>query len=296
MRFWCLFIAAPLLAACASRPAAAVAPASPAIVERATPSALALEQAESTRVRLRAAEIEVGVLVDALADPTAPRGVIEAKKRDLETKVEAWRKQAAMGYATFVDDPSSASSPSLPRAMFELARTLEEQGDRDAAARRYHQLLDLLAKQHRQEATPRLGELAHLSLAEIAFGDRQLDDTLAHCDAVLAATKDSSARIRALYLRSWSLRGLAERAGKGADQRALESLREIVMLADEARGKDVVITASAEHEIVDLYARAGDPKTADTFFSPMGEKAKARMLSALRDRYDRPQSTSSRTF
>jgi hypothetical protein len=68
----------------------------------------------------------------------------------------------------------------------------------------------------------------------------------------------------------------------------METLRDLVRLPPSAlRGSAASLQRSAEQELVELYARHGEPKAAQAFFDRVGGARGARLLAAVRTRYDR---------
>jgi len=241
-------------------------------------SASLLAQADALRNAKRATEVQIMVLDDALSRATRRKDALEARREALVMESARLRDEATRAYAAFVDDPSEPASPERRRALAALARLLEEAGAIDEAMTRYQALA--------REAEGREAAEAELALANLLFAKGELDEAITHCDAA-AAGGAPAARAKALYMKSWSLRGLGEAKRFGATREAMEALREVVRL-EGAPGVDPAVMQAAEGELVELYARHGDPEGARAFFASTGEAA-ARLLSSLQARYARTE-------
>src|SRR5262249_21424636 len=148
-------------------------------------------------------------------------------------------------------------------ALVELARHLRASGDAGGSLAAYEQLVERYPRSRRASE-------AFLALAEDAFSDERLEEAVRYCDRALEASSNDK-RADALYLKSWSLRGLDDGAHPDALRRAMETLRDLVRLPPAMlRGADAGLQRSAEQELVELYARHGEPKGAQAFFERVG--------------------------
>ncbi len=268
-------LALPLAACAAQSQSSAAATQARSAAAATQANALQLEEADALVRSRRVIEVQMLVLSDAIARGSKHAEALEVRREALAKEARRISEAAARDYAAFVDDPAQRASSERRRALAELARLYEDSGRIDEALSRLRELS--------AEAEGREAVLAHLSLAKLLFAREELDEALVHCEAAAKGGAPGE-RIEALYLKSWILRGLGEAKRPGAMREAMEALREVVKLGREGRS-DVV--ESAEGELLELYATHGEPSEAKAFFAGAGE-AKERLLSRLRERYERP--------
>ncbi|KYF69435.1 hypothetical protein BE15_43820 [Sorangium cellulosum] len=102
------------------------------------------------------------------------------------------------------------------------------------------------------------------------------------CDAALRGAAPHALRKRALYVKSWALRGLG---GGAATNEAMRALRAIVQLGPARAGSpEAAIDDAAERELVELYAAHGDLDQARAFFAGAGDRAGPRLLGEVEAR------------
>ncbi|WP_437731531.1 tetratricopeptide repeat protein [Sorangium sp. So ce1335] len=259
-------------ATAATAPGAASVPgASAATAERL------FREADSLASRRRAIGVQLFVLDEAAqagaAGATGERGA--ARRDALEAEAARVLARTVAAYAALVDAPALRAAPPRPRALLALARALLDSGDLRGAEARLRQL----ALEH--PASSEAPE-AHLALADLAFAAGRLDEAVLACDAALRGAPPHALRKRALYVKSWSLRGLG---GTAATGEALRALRAIVQLGPARAGSpEAAIDEAAERELVELYAAHGDLDQARAFFAGAGDRAGPRLLGEVEAR------------
>jgi tetratricopeptide (TPR) repeat protein len=228
-----------------------------------------LERAEALRARGRAVAVQLFVLGEAEASGgAAARG----RREVLEAEAARWRAGAIAAYRELVDAPDLKALPERPGALLALAQALQDSGEAEEAKARYRQLTG----EHPDSAE---APEAHMALANLAFAEDDIEEASRRCDGALLGA-GAGLRKRALYLKSWSLRGL----GPTSYRAAMEALREIVRLGRGVPGSlEAAIDEAAERELVTLYAAHGDPDQADAFFASAGDTGRE-LLAAVRAR------------
>ncbi|WP_433928605.1 tetratricopeptide repeat protein [Sorangium cellulosum] len=234
-------------------------------------------EAESLASRRRAIGVQLFVLDEAAqagaAGATGERGA--ARRAALEAEAARVQARTVAAYAALVDAPALRAAKQRPPALLGLARALQDSGDLRGAEARLRQL----AVEH-----PASGEAleAHLALANLAFAAGRLDEAVSACDAALRGAAPHALRKRALYVKSWSLRGLG---GGAATDEAMRALRAIVQLGPARAGSpEAAIDEAAERELVELYAAHGDLDQARAFFAGAGDRAGPRLLGEVEAR------------
>ncbi|WP_438023674.1 hypothetical protein [Sorangium sp. So ce233] len=234
-------------------------------------------EAESLASRRRAIGVQLFVLDEAAqagADgATGERGA--ARRAALEAEAARVQARTVAAYAALVDAPALRAAKQRPPALLGLARALQDSGDLRGAEARLRQL----AVEH-----PASGEAleAHLALANLAFAAGRLDEAVSACDAALRGAAPHALRKRALYVKSWGLRGLG---GGAATDEAMRALRAIVQLGPARAGSpEAAIDDAAERELVELYAAHGDLDEARAFFAGAGDRAGPRLLGEVEAR------------
>lgn len=264
-----------LLAGCtpANTPAPGGAKAATAAVREAHARSRRLwERAEALRAEDRAAAVQLYMLSEAEAGGAAGPNV-EARRRALEAQASQRRAEAIAAYRAICDDPDLRAAPERPAALFALARAMHDAGDIDEAKARYRQLAD------EHPVAPDAPE-AQLALANLAFADGDAEEAAWRCEGALRPDASPALRKRALYLKSWSLRGRGRREARAA----MEALREIVRTRCAPPGSlEATIEEAAARELVSLYTAHGDPDEAAAFFAAAGE-AGPELLAAARAR------------
>ncbi|WP_437912352.1 tetratricopeptide repeat protein [Sorangium sp. So ce302] len=231
-------------------------------------------EAESLAGRYRVIGVQLFVL-DQAAEAGAAGGRGAARRAALEAEAARLRAGVAAAYAALVDAPALRAAEQRPRALLALARALQDGGDARGAEARLRQL----ALEH-----PASGEAAeaYLALADLAFAAGRLDEAVIACDGALRGAAGAPLRKRALYVKSWSLRGLG---GRSATEGAMRALRAIVQLGPARAGSlEATIDEAAERELVELYAAHGDLAQARAFFAGAGERAGPRLLGEVEAR------------
>lgn len=230
------------------------------------------ERAEALRAENRAASVQLYMLGEAEAGGSdAPK--LDARRRALEGQVARRRAEAITVYRAICDAPDLRGAPERPAALFALARAMHDAGDIDEAKARYRQL----AEEH--PGAPETPE-AQLALANLAFADGDAEEAAWRCEGALRHDAPPALRKRALYLKSWSLRG----RGRTDARAAMEALREIVRTRGARPGTlEAEIEAAAARELVSLYTTHGDPDEAPAFFKGAGD-AGPELLAAARAR------------
>lgn len=234
-------------------------------------------EAESLASRRRAIGVQLFVLDEAAqagaAGATGERGA--GRRAALEAEAARVQARTVAAYAALVDAPALRAAEQRPRALFGLARALQDGGDLRGAEARLRQL----ALEH--PASSEAPE-AHLALADLAFAAGRLDEAARACDAALRGAAPPALRKRALYVKSWSLRGLG---GGAATGEAMRALRAIVRLDPAPAGSpEAIIDEAAERELVELYAAHGDLEQARAFFAGAGDRAGPRLLGEVEAR------------
>ncbi|WP_437765128.1 tetratricopeptide repeat protein [Sorangium sp. So ce281] len=228
-------------------------------------------EAESLAGRYRVIGVQLFVL-----DQAAEAGAAGAARRAaLEAEAARLRAGVAAAYAALVDAPALRAAEQRPRALLALARALQDGGDAGGAEARLRQL----TLEH-----PASGEAAeaYLALADLAFAAGRLDEAVSACDGALRGAAGAPLRKRALYVKSWGLRGLGGRSATGG---AMRALRAIVQLGPARAGSlEAMIDEAAERELVELYAAHGDLAQARAFFAGAGERAGPRLLGEVEAR------------
>jgi tetratricopeptide (TPR) repeat protein len=234
-----------------------------------------LRRAGDTRAREQAIKVQLYALTEARRDG---REIDEALFRSLEAERMKALGSVIESYTLAVDDPDLAHSSRRPHALLTLATALRERGDDDVARTRYRELV------RGYPAVPEAAQ-AYLAIAEIAFAHENLREAMEACDRALVApyVRDDT-RISLLYMQSWILRGLGEKAEPKALFRAMEALRQVIALSERAHGRAAAVEQSAQGELVELYAQYGDPSEAAAFFGALREPLAGRLLAALRER------------
>ncbi|WP_437965408.1 tetratricopeptide repeat protein [Sorangium sp. So ce260] len=226
------------------------------------------QEAESLASRRRVIGVQLFVL-DEAAEAGAAGERAAARRAALEAEAARVLARTVAAHAALVDAPALRAAKQRPAALLGLARALEDSGDLRGAEARLRQL----AVEH--PASSQAPE-AHLALANLAFAAGRLDEAVIACDGALRGAAGAALRKRALYVKSWSLRGLG---GRGAVEEAMEALRAIVQLGPARAGSiEATIDEAAERELVDLYAAHGDLSRARAFFAGAGERAGPRLL------------------
>ncbi|WP_437793196.1 hypothetical protein [Sorangium sp. So ce693] len=231
-------------------------------------------EAESLAGRYRVIGVQLFVL-DQAAEAGADGARGAARRAALEAEAARLRAGVAAAYAALVDAPALRAAEQRPRALLALARALQDGGDARGAEARLRQL----ALEH-----PASGEAAeaYLALADLAFAAGHLDEAVSACDGALRGAAGAPLRKRALYVKSWSLRGIG---GRGAAEGAMRALRAIVQLGPGRAGSlEATIDEAAERELVELYAAHGDLTQARAFFAGAGERAGPRLLGEVKAR------------
>ncbi|WP_437903671.1 tetratricopeptide repeat protein [Sorangium sp. So ce327] len=231
-------------------------------------------EAESLAGRYRVIGVQLFVL-DQAAEAGAAGARGAARRAALEAEAARLRAGVAAAYAALVDAPALRAAEQRPRALLALARALQDGGDARGAEARLRQL----ALEH-----PASGEAAeaYLALADLAFAAGRLDEAVSACDGALRGAAGAPLRKRALYVKSWSLRGLG---GRDATDGAMRALRAIVQLGPARSGSlEATIDEAAERELVELYAAHGDLAQARAFFAGAGERAGPRLLGEVEAR------------
>ncbi|WP_437851877.1 hypothetical protein [Sorangium sp. So ce363] len=276
----CAAQGAPALAARGGAdPGASAGAPAPAARSGADPGASAaaepiFHEAESLAGRYRVIGVQLFVL-DQAAEAGAAGGRGAARRAALEAEAARLRAGVAAAYAALVDAPALRAAEQRPRALLALARALQDGGDARGAEARLRQL----ALEH-----PASGEAAeaYLALADLAFAAGRLDEAVIACDGALRGAAGAPLRKRALYVKSWSLRGLG---GRSATEGAMRALRAIVQLGPARAGSlEATIDEAAERELVELYAAHGDLTQARAFFAGAGERAGPRLLGEVEAR------------
>ncbi|WP_437894500.1 hypothetical protein [Sorangium sp. So ce124] len=231
-------------------------------------------EAESLAGRYRVIGVQLFVLDEAAeAGADGARGA--ARRAALEAEAARLRAGVAAAYAALVDAPALRAAEQRPRALLALARALQDGGDARGAEARLRQL----ALEH--PASSEAAE-AYLALADLAFAAGRLDEAVSACDGALRGAAGAPLRKRALYVKSWSLRGIG---GHGATEGAMRALRAIVQLGPGRAGSlEATIDEAAERELVELYAAHGDLTQARAFFAGAGERAGPRLLGEVKAR------------
>ncbi|XXX74235.1 tetratricopeptide repeat protein [Sorangium sp. So ce134] len=231
-------------------------------------------EAESLASRRRAIGVQLFVL-DEAAEAGAAGERAAARRAALEAEAARVLARTVAAYAALVDAPALRAAEQRPPALLGLARALQDSGDLRGAEARLRQLtLEHPASREAPEA--------HLALADLAFAAGRLDEAASACDAALRGAASEALRKRALYVKSWSLRGIG---GRGAVEEAMEALRAIVQLGPARAGSpEATIDEAAERELVELYAAHGDPARARAFFAAAGERAGPRLLGEVEAR------------
>ncbi|WP_437776467.1 tetratricopeptide repeat protein [Sorangium sp. So ce1097] len=234
-------------------------------------------EAESLASRHRAIGVQLFVLDEAAqagaAGATGERGA--GRRAALEAEAARVQARVVAAYAALVDAPALRAAEQRPRALLGLARALQDGGDLRGAEARLRQL----ALEH--PASSEAPE-AHLALADLAFAAGRLDEAARACDAALRGAAPNALRKRALYVKSWSLRGLG---GSAAAGEAMRALRAIVRLDPAPAGSpEAIIDEAAERELVELYAAHGDLEQARAFFAGAGDRAGPRLLGEVEAR------------
>ncbi|WP_437950913.1 tetratricopeptide repeat protein [Sorangium sp. So ce296] len=231
-------------------------------------------EAESLASRRRAIGVQLFVL-DEAAEAGAAGERAEARRAALEAEAARALSRTVAAYAALVDAPALRAAEQRPSALLKLAQALQDSGDLRGAEARLRQL----ALEH---PASREAPEAHLALANLAFAAGRLDEAVSACDAALRGAAGAALRKRALYVKSWSLRGLGR---GGAVEEAMEALRAIVQLGPARAGSpEATIDEAAERELVELYAAHGDPARARAFFAGAGERAGPRLLGEVEAR------------
>ncbi|WP_437597266.1 tetratricopeptide repeat protein [Sorangium sp. So ce590] len=231
-------------------------------------------EAESLASRRRVIGVQLFVL-DEAAEAGAAGERAEARRAALEAEAARVLTRTVAAYAALVDAPALRAAKQRPPALLELALALQDSGDLRGAEARLRQL----ALEH---PASREAPEAHLALANLAFAAGRLDEAVGACDGALGGVAGAALRKRALYVKSWSLRGLG---GRDAVEEALEALRAIVRLGPAPAGSiEATIDEVAERELVELYAAHGDLARARAFFAGAGERAGPRLLGEVEAR------------
>jgi TolA-binding protein len=240
-----------------------------------------LQEADAFRTRQRAIRVQIYALDEVMRDADLEkRPDLQQRRQSLESELAAWQARAVSLLERMVDDPELAQAPERADGLLQLASTLREGGETAAATSRYQDFVDRYPRSSRAPE-------AYLALAEVAFSDERLEEAVRYCNKIIELPT-SDRRAAALYLKSWSLRGLDEGAHPEALREALDALREIVRQTPRSpRGADAKLQKSAEQELVELYARHGDPEGAKAFFERLGQPRGARLLADVKTRYDR---------
>ncbi|WP_437587065.1 hypothetical protein [Sorangium sp. So ce1000] len=231
-------------------------------------------EAASLAGRYRVIGVQLFVL-DQAAEAGAARARGTARRAALEAEAARVQAGAAAAYAALVDAPTLRAAEQRPRALLALARALQDGGDARGAEARLRQLV----LEH-----PASGEApeAYAALADLAFAAGRLDEAVSACDGALRGAAGAALRKRALYVKSWSLRGIG---GRSATEEAMRALRAIVQLGPAPAGSlEATIDAAAERELVELYAAHGDLAQARAFFAGAGERAGPRLLGEVEAR------------
>ncbi|MGK4002637.1 tetratricopeptide repeat protein [Sorangium sp. So ce1036] len=240
----------------------------------AASAAQRLREAESLAGHYRVIGVQLFVLDEAsAADAQDERGA--ARRAALEAEAARVLERTVAAYTALVDAPALRRAEQRPRALLGLARALQDRGEARGAEARLRQLV---------EDHPDASEApeAYLALANLAFAAGRLDAAARACDGALQRGAGAALRKRALYVKSWSLRGLG---GRGATLSAMAALREIVQLGPAGEGSpEATIDAAAERELVELYAAHGDLDEAGAFFAGAGDHAGPRLLAEVRAR------------
>ncbi|WP_437501440.1 tetratricopeptide repeat protein [Sorangium sp. So ce1099] len=231
-------------------------------------------EAESLARQRRVIGVQLFVLDEAaMAGAAGERGA--ARRAALEAEAARVQARTAAAYAALVDAPALRAARQRPAALLGLARALQDGGDLRGAEARLRQL----ALEH--PASSEAPE-AHLALADLAFAAGRLDEAVSACDAALRGAARAGLRKRALYVKSWSLRGLG---GSAATEQAMKALRAIVQLGPARAGSpEATIDEAAERELVELYAAHGDLDQARAFFAGAGDRAGPRLLGEVEAR------------
>ncbi|WP_437574936.1 hypothetical protein [Sorangium sp. So ce887] len=231
-------------------------------------------EAESLASRRRVIGVQLFVL-DEAAEAGAAGERAETRRAALEAEAARVLARTAAAYAALVDAPALREAKQRPPALLGLALALQDSGDLRGAEARLRQL----ALEH---PASREAPEAHLALANLAFAAGRLDEAVSACDGALGGAAGAALRKRALYVKSWSLRGLG---GRDAVEEALEALRAIVRLGPAPAGSlEATIDEAAERELVELYAAHGDLARARAFFAGAGERAGPRLLGEVEAR------------
>lgn len=233
-----------------------------------------VRHAESLSRRYRAIGVQLFVL-DQVAEAGAAGARDAARRAALQTEAARVQRDAAAAYAALVDAPALRAAEQRPPALLALARALQDAGDARGAEARLRQLtLEHPASREAPEA--------YLALADLAFAAGRLDEAVSACDCALRGATGTALRKRALYVKSWSLRGIG---GRGATEQAMRALRAIVQLDPAPTGSpEATIDEAAERELVELYAAHGDLAQARAFFAGAGERAGPRLLEEVEAR------------
>ncbi|WP_437479488.1 tetratricopeptide repeat protein [Sorangium sp. So ce1014] len=233
-----------------------------------------LREAESLASRRRVIGVQLFVL-DEAAEAGAAGERAETRRAALEAEAARVLARTAAAYAALVDAPALRAAKQRPPALLGLALALQDSGDLRGAEARLRQL----ALEH---PASREAPEAHLALANLAFAAGRLDEAVSACDGALGGAAGAALRKRALYVKSWSLRGLG---GRDAVKEALGALRAIVRLGPAPAGSlEATIDEAAERELVELYAAHGDLARARAFFAGAGERAGPRLLGEVEAR------------
>ncbi|XYH95137.1 hypothetical protein ACMHYB_46235 [Sorangium sp. So ce1128] len=245
-----------------------------ALGARAARAEQLFREAGSLARQRRVIGVQLFVLDEAaMAGAAGERGA--ARRAVLEAEAARVQARTVAAYAALVDAPALRAATRRPAALLGLARALQDGGDLRGAEARLRQL----ALEH-----PAASEApeAHLALADLAFAAGRLDEAVSACDAALRGAAGAGLRKRALYVKSWSLRGLG---GSAATEQALEALRAIVQLGPARAGSpEATIDEAAERELVELYAAHGDLDRARAFFAGAGDRAGPRLLGQVEAR------------
>ncbi len=245
-----------------------------------------LARAQAARDRQHIVEIQLFALEEAtLGERAVAR--LEERRAGLDRERERASDDAVAALTELCDDPALAAYERRDAALMLLARALRERSAPGAAATR---LEDLVKRHPRSAFVPE----ALSVLADLAFAEGRLEDTLAWCDRIAGAGGAPGRRIQAEYLRAWALRGLGDDRRPGALDEAMRALREVIRLAAAAgdrEGPSGRIAETAELELVELYALHGDPDGAADFFAEAGGRA-PRLMALYARRLERPSTRS----
>jgi tetratricopeptide (TPR) repeat protein len=238
-----------------------------------------LAEAKRWRERQRVLLVQMFALDEVLKDSSEGAERLAARRSTLATELERATQGAIAAYLSFVDDPALEAWPGRDVVLIHLARALREAGDTQAAAARLIELTE------RHPGSPLVPE-ADAALADLAFAAGRLDEARLRCDRVIAATPPSPRRLQALYMKSWSLRGIGDERRPGALDEAMQALREVIRLEASGVKDPGGLAATAAQELVELYALHGDPSDAQAFFAGAGRDG-PRLLTLLAARYQR---------